>query len=490
MVLFGLVFYSGTFKFDYRALQRGIVPSYFRDKGEFISKGVTQIVVVRLLFPPSALPMSHIFDGATVRSPPTPPTAHTSTARPRARTHPSKRSRRPRPRLRGVTTRIAKPSVGSIKQKRGAHGEQRKTRGVTDASASRRSHPRGDIGARHKDDVRGERKSGARAPRAGESGATARSPRHGGRAAVPPWPLCLIVGVTRGLGASLPQITAIDISTEPTGLVLTTGSALPAHTSCATIYTVGPVFVVQALARVGKVPHGDWGGWRGHGPPVFDLRDCGVAVAIVHLPSFTCTEMTKNVGYDQFGASGEAMFSCYSRRSRVLLLPFLAVFGLSKTGQFLAPLGARDIGTAREVLNPDVSMSGTVCPRAGNNIPDVERVGSAPACNVTHSFSSIRIQSNSTSMHVLFESEPATVLFFTLAPALHYNAELSALHRTARPPSRCGGDRPCSDVIVFLVWLGTPLPSKLRFAKIWRKATDLTAGRHAQAATRKVTGTW
>jgi hypothetical protein len=64
----------------------------------------------------------------------------------------------------------------------------------------------------------------------------------------------LIVGATRGLGAALPQITAIDISTEPAlGLVLATGSALPAHAYCSTIYTVRPVFVVQALARAGKV---------------------------------------------------------------------------------------------------------------------------------------------------------------------------------------------------------------------------------------------
>jgi hypothetical protein len=42
--------------------------------------------------------------------------------------------------------------------------------------------------------------------------------------------------------------------------------AARAHVLCDHLH-VGPVFVVQALARVGKVPHGDWGGWRGHGPP-------------------------------------------------------------------------------------------------------------------------------------------------------------------------------------------------------------------------------
>ncbi|KAJ7275945.1 hypothetical protein C8J57DRAFT_1505250 [Mycena rebaudengoi] len=77
------------------------------------------------------------------------------------------------PRLCGVTTRIAKPSVGSIKQKRGAHGEQQERRGVTDASASAGPHPHSDIGARHKNGVRGERKSGrigARALKTGEPG--------------------------------------------------------------------------------------------------------------------------------------------------------------------------------------------------------------------------------------------------------------------------------------------------------------------------------
>ncbi|KAJ7199088.1 hypothetical protein C8J57DRAFT_1737136 [Mycena rebaudengoi] len=85
------------------------------------------------------------------------------------------------PHPRGVMTHITKPSAGSIKQKRGAHGKQRKTRGVSASAAIPKPAP-----SQHKDNVRGERKSGphwcARSE-AGKSGARARSPRHGGRAA-------------------------------------------------------------------------------------------------------------------------------------------------------------------------------------------------------------------------------------------------------------------------------------------------------------------
>ncbi|KAJ7277433.1 hypothetical protein C8J57DRAFT_1223186 [Mycena rebaudengoi] len=81
-----------------------------------------------------------------------------ATDRGTARPHPPRDHGGAHPRLRGATTRIAKLSAGSIKQKRGAHGEQRKTRGVTDTSTSA-GIPK-PAPTRHNDDVQRERKSG------------------------------------------------------------------------------------------------------------------------------------------------------------------------------------------------------------------------------------------------------------------------------------------------------------------------------------------
>ncbi|KAJ7245994.1 hypothetical protein C8J57DRAFT_1476248 [Mycena rebaudengoi] len=92
-----------------------------------------------------------------------------------ARPHPSTRSRLRPP---TVTTRIAKPSAGSIKQKRGAHGEQRKTRGG-DRHICKCRIPKPAPTQRYWCAAQ-RRRLGLRA---GKSGARARSPRHSGRAA-------------------------------------------------------------------------------------------------------------------------------------------------------------------------------------------------------------------------------------------------------------------------------------------------------------------
>ncbi|KAF7309284.1 Oxidoreductase, short chain dehydrogenase/reductase family superfamily [Mycena indigotica] len=252
----------------------------------------------------------------------------------------------------------------------------------------------------------------------------------------------LIVGGTRGLGASLASayaaagstvyatcrspsppsspshdnilwVPAIDIATESAGVAL--AAALPPHAVLDTViitagyftresfeeprwdeevkmYTtcaVGPLFVVQALITAGKVKthikggvpndagkvvlvsseagsiglrHAKEGGgnYAHHASKTalnmvgkllsLDLLGMGVAVAIVH-PGFMRTEMTKNVGYDEFWDSGGAVTPDEAAAS---LIPFIDAFSLEKTGQFWAPRGSRDIGTAEATMGKDL----------------------------------------------------------------------------------------------------------------------------------------
>ncbi|KAF2683817.1 NAD(P)-binding protein [Lentithecium fluviatile CBS 122367] len=79
-----------------------------------------------------------------------------------------------------------------------------------------------------------------------------------------------------------------------------------------------------------------------------DLKERGVAVAVVH-PGFMRTEMTKNVGFDKFWDDGGAVTPNVAAKS---LMEWISIFGISKTGQYWAPRGAADIGTAEPVLGP------------------------------------------------------------------------------------------------------------------------------------------
>ncbi|KAJ6557523.1 hypothetical protein B0H19DRAFT_1210433 [Mycena capillaripes] len=259
-------------------------------------------------------------------------------------------------------------------------------------------------------------------------------------------PTTLIVGATRGLGASLAAayansgtavyatarsstppsspahenitwISNIDIASESAGTAL--ASALPPHAVvdilivCAgyfvsetfeaprwaeevrmyTTCAVGPVFVVQALVAAGKiktnlgVPGGGEGGDGGkivlvssesgsialrhesegggnyahHASKTalnmvgkllsLNLMDRGISIAIVH-PGFMRTEMTKNVGYDQYWDSGGAVTPDEAAAS---LIPFIDTFTMAMTGQYWAPRGARDIGTAEVVMGKNLS---------------------------------------------------------------------------------------------------------------------------------------
>ncbi|KAF7296273.1 Short-chain dehydrogenase/reductase family protein [Mycena chlorophos] len=250
----------------------------------------------------------------------------------------------------------------------------------------------------------------------------------------------LIVGATRGLGASLANayaqsgstvyatsrsasppstpahdnirwVPGIDIASESAGLAL--ASALPPHaildvvvvtagyfvresfdepkwaeevqmyTTCA----VGPLFIVQALVKAGKVKTGINGGEDGgkvilvsseagsiglrhekegggnyahHASKTalnmvgkllsLDLMERRISVGLVH-PGFMRTEMTKNVGYDEYWDAGGAVTPDEAAAS---LIPFIEGFTLAKTGQYWAPRGARDIGTAEDTMGKNL----------------------------------------------------------------------------------------------------------------------------------------
>ncbi|KAI9763560.1 MAG: hypothetical protein M1840_000422 [Geoglossum simile] len=82
-----------------------------------------------------------------------------------------------------------------------------------------------------------------------------------------------------------------------------------------------------------------------------DLEAEGVIVGVVH-PGFMRTEMTKGVGYDQYWESGGAVTPNEAAAS---LIDFIDnSLDMSKSGQFWAPRGPRDIGTAEVVMGTDL----------------------------------------------------------------------------------------------------------------------------------------
>ncbi|CAG8908485.1 unnamed protein product [Penicillium egyptiacum] len=240
----------------------------------------------------------------------------------------------------------------------------------------------------------------------------------------------LILGATRGLGASLrtlysakttthvfatsrssnPEpspgvtwLTGIDISQPDVGRKLV--SQLP-PTELSTVivnagyfgfetfdspdwekqvqmYTtsaIGPVFVVHSLVKAGLLHQGskvifvssesgsitlrhekEGGGNFGHHASKaalnmvgkllsLDLKPQGIAVGLVH-PGFMRTEMTKSVGFDKFWDAGGAVTPDEAAKT---LASFIEGFDISKTGEYWAPRGPRDIGTAEAVLGKNL----------------------------------------------------------------------------------------------------------------------------------------
>ncbi|KAG4284166.1 3-oxoacyl-(acyl-carrier protein) reductase [Fusarium proliferatum] len=78
-----------------------------------------------------------------------------------------------------------------------------------------------------------------------------------------------------------------------------------------------------------------------------DLKDQGVIVSIVH-PGFMRTEMTKGVGFDKFWDDG-------GDKAAASLISWIDSLDISKTGEYWAPRGPRDIGTAEVVLGEDLA---------------------------------------------------------------------------------------------------------------------------------------
>ncbi|KAI9730028.1 MAG: hypothetical protein M1818_008297 [Claussenomyces sp. TS43310] len=82
-----------------------------------------------------------------------------------------------------------------------------------------------------------------------------------------------------------------------------------------------------------------------------DLRKSGVIVSIVH-PGFMRTDMTKGVGFDKFWDDGGAVTPDEAATS---LVEWISGLDMAKTGQYWAPRGPADIGTAEAVLGKGLS---------------------------------------------------------------------------------------------------------------------------------------
>ncbi|RGP60936.1 3-oxoacyl-acyl-carrier reductase [Fusarium longipes] len=78
-----------------------------------------------------------------------------------------------------------------------------------------------------------------------------------------------------------------------------------------------------------------------------DLKDQDVIISIVH-PGFMRTEMTKGVGFDKFWDEG-------GDEAATSLVEWTDKLDSSKTGQYWAPRGPGDIGTAEVVLGKSLA---------------------------------------------------------------------------------------------------------------------------------------
>ncbi|KAF3055140.1 C-factor [Daldinia childiae] len=77
-----------------------------------------------------------------------------------------------------------------------------------------------------------------------------------------------------------------------------------------------------------------------------DLKEKGIIVSIVH-PGFMRTEMTKGVGFDKHWDEGGAVTPEVAAKS---LVDWTETLDISKSGEYWAPRGPRDIGMAETVL--------------------------------------------------------------------------------------------------------------------------------------------
>ncbi|CAG8957369.1 hypothetical protein HYFRA_00010794 [Hymenoscyphus fraxineus] len=73
-----------------------------------------------------------------------------------------------------------------------------------------------------------------------------------------------------------------------------------------------------------------------------DVKDKGIIISILH-PGFMRTEMTAGVGFDKYWDDGGAVTPDEAAKT---LIDWTEKLDMSKSGQYWAPRGARDIGTA------------------------------------------------------------------------------------------------------------------------------------------------
>ncbi|TVY57843.1 putative oxidoreductase [Lachnellula suecica] len=81
-----------------------------------------------------------------------------------------------------------------------------------------------------------------------------------------------------------------------------------------------------------------------------DLKERGVCVSVVH-PGFMRTEMTKGVGFDKFWDDGGAVTPDEAAKS---LVEWVEKLDMSKSGEYWAPRGPRDIGTAEVTIGKNL----------------------------------------------------------------------------------------------------------------------------------------
>ncbi|CAK7212687.1 hypothetical protein SBRCBS47491_001551 [Sporothrix bragantina] len=147
-----------------------------------------------------------------------------------------------------------------------------------------------------------------------------------------------------------------------------------------TTSSIAPVFIVHALYKAGLLGSGSkivlvssesgsitlrhekegGGNYAHHASKAalnmtgkllsLDLKEAGVVVSIVH-PGFMRTEMTKGVGFDKYWDDGGAVTPDEAAST---LFEWTENLDISKTGQYWAPRGPRDIGTAEPVLGQNL----------------------------------------------------------------------------------------------------------------------------------------
>ncbi|WVQ72722.1 hypothetical protein IAR50_002282 [Cryptococcus sp. DSM 104548] len=148
-----------------------------------------------------------------------------------------------------------------------------------------------------------------------------------------------------------------------------------------TVCSIAPVFVIKELlfassftpdAKIALLTseggsitlrtEGEGGGMFGHhgskaaGNMVghllsYDLKERGIPIAMIH-PGFLKTEMTKNAGFEKFY---DKMGAVTPEEAAKPFADFVNQLSPSQSGKHWAPLGAKGIGNAEEVLGKDVA---------------------------------------------------------------------------------------------------------------------------------------